>query len=106
MPDMSTSLSPLGGPGDWRYRPCLPQRGPTSEPHYSVPRNNARVEVAGWTNNTTSEMDKTPTNEAGRMLETLEKVVRNQHLIFFHFRNVKGFMTDRKKKCFVCSETN
>ena len=82
MPDMSTPLSPLAAPGDHWYRPCLPQRGCPSEPHYSVPRNNTRVDTASWTSNSNNEMDKTPTNEAGRMLETLEKVVRNKQIIF------------------------
>ena len=83
MSDISTPLSPLPASGDWRYRPCLPQRGCPSEPHYSVPRNNARVDTASW-NSSSNEMDKTPTNEAGRMLETLEKVEK-QNIPFFHF---------------------
>ena len=72
MSDMLTPLSPLA-PGDW-YKPSLPQRGCSTEPHYSVPRNNARVEIRLETNLRGEEVDKTPTNEAGRMLDTLEKV--------------------------------
>ena len=72
MSDMLTPLSPLA-PGDW-YKPSLPQRGCSAEPHYSVPRNNARVEIRLETNLRGEEVDKTPTNEAGRMLDTLEKV--------------------------------
>ena len=45
-----------------------------------MPRNNARVhmdtslDTRGESSVKLEEVDKTPTNEAGRMLETLEKV--------------------------------
>ena len=105
-----TPLSPPPHSGDW-YKPCLPQRGSyqtSSEPHYSVPKNNSKVAsqainpqphphhqglsssssgVNGVTYNsnvvvvedvchvkTQPEVDKTPTNEAGRMQDALEKV--------------------------------
>ena len=116
-----TPLSPPPHSGDW-YKPCLPQRGSypvSSEPHYSVPKNNTKVgshvtnslhhypghpssssSVNGVTNNsnvvvvedichidhnnhdgqnghtnrTQPEVDKTPTNEAGKMQDALEKV--------------------------------
>ena len=97
MPDMSTPLSPLGGPGDW-YRPCLPQRGCPSEPHYSVPRNNARVDTASW-NSSSNEMDKTPTNEAGRMLETLEKVEK-QNMPFSSFLKSKKIYRRQNREIF------
>ena len=77
--EVLTPVSPPVCPSDW-YRPCLPQRGCPSEPHYSVPRNNARVhmdtslDTRGESSVKLEEVDKTPTNEAGRMLETLEKV--------------------------------
>ena len=76
-----TPLSPLGPSAEW-YRPNLPQRGCPAEPHYSVPRNNARVETIMMveTGARVEEVDKTPTNEAGRMLETLEKVF----ISYFH----------------------
>ena len=98
MPDMSTPLSPMGGPGDW-YRPRLPQRGGcSSEPHYSVPRNNARVDTASW-NSSSNEMDKTPTNEAGRMLETLEKVEK-QNITFSSFLKSKKIYRRQNREIF------
>ena len=116
-----TPLSPPPHSGDW-YKPCLPQRGSypvSSEPHYSVPKNNTKVgsQVTnnlhhhpghlsssssvngvtynsnvvvvedichndhndhdgqnGHTNKIQPEVDKTPTNEAGKMQDALEKV--------------------------------
>jgi len=119
-----TPLSPPPHSGDW-YKPCLPQRGSypvSSEPHYSVPKNNTKVgsQVTnnlhhhpghpsssssvngvtynsnvvvvedichndrngqnnhdgqnGHTNKIQPEVDKTPTNEAGKMQDALEKL--------------------------------
>ena len=60
----------------------------TAEPHYSVPRNNSRVTPITTDHNNSGpahvaaahkqepETDKTPTNEAGKMMDLLETVCK------------------------------
>lgn len=61
--------------GDCWYRPSLPLRASQAEPHYSVPRNNTRVEpdLGRGGEERQDRNDKTPTNEAGREL-SVERV--------------------------------
>ena len=138
--DMMTPLSPGQPPmNEWYAKPCLPHRGGmmppsmpvehivtipaqqqphgqcmamvSSEPHYSVPRNNALVTQvtplstdhetdhigSGQTTDQypqykqEAEMDKTPTNEAGKMMDLLETVKKHLNNPFFSENIFKNF---------------